>query len=716
MSDTHKSRKRSRWTSSKKESSQEKDESSEQSPVRKRDKKQKIKESVEISDIDKSSVSNEEAKVESNFHEFPEVHSNTIKGLNDRGIVTLFPIQSNTFRHIYDEKDIIARDLTGSGKTLAFCLPLVEKYRKLGYFDSSRSSSGKRKLHAIVLAPTRELALQVAKELKFLRHHESEYKVITVYGGVNIEDQIRELRSGVEFFVGTTGRVLDHIERGNIDFTSTKAVVLDEADQMLNMGFQEDVEKIMDTVTKAAEEKPQFCLFSATVPTWVRSVAQKYLSSRYEFVDLAKDLKNKTSQTVQHLAINCPYFNRTTTLVDILSCYGSTHGKTIVFAQTKADANNVVLAENMSHTVEVLHGDIAQNQREVTLKRFRENKFNVLVATDVASRGLDIPNVDLVIQLEPPKDVETYIHRSGRTARAGKSGTCITFYTKRQQSLISLIEGKAGIKLKKIGAPQPKDIIKNSVKDAIKGFDTVSDDVLNLFKETAEQLVDSKGAVKAVSLALAYISGTTQKLKKRSLLTGQEHFVTFDMQTNEEFRGISYVWGILRRIMAQSIVDSIKGMRMYNNKKGAVFDVPEEHSDSIVELYQNEMDSRRSMSYTLKIAEELPDLFEYEEPVGTNTRGGGYGRGRPNFGGRGGYDNNRYNGGGRFDRDRRNDYKRDSNGYKNSNYGHSNGDSHSGYGSRGYGSHDQRNGYNNYNSNSSHDRRGDTKSYKRARY
>jgi len=153
-------------------------------------------------------------------------------------------------------------------------------------------------------------------------------------------------------------------------------------------------------------------------------------------IDLAKDLKNKTASRVNHLAISCPYQNRLAAMADILICYGG-NGQAIVFTQTKAEANQLLLSDKLSKiSVECMHGDIAQNQREVTLKRFKEQKFNVLVATDVASRGLDIPNVDLVVQVEPPKETETYIHRSGRTARAGKSGTCITFYTKKHLPLI----------------------------------------------------------------------------------------------------------------------------------------------------------------------------------------------------------------------------------------------------------------------------------------
>ena len=222
---------------------------------------------------------------------------------------------------------------------------------------------------------------------------------------------------------------MDHIERGNIDFTGIQTVILDEADEMMNMGFKEDVEKIMRKVQET--DKPQFIMFSATMPGWVRGLAKQFFESGHKYFDLAGDLKNKTAQNVSHLAIDCPYFNRTSTLADLLLVHVGLHGKAIVFASTKADANAIILSDKVKHDVEVLHGDIAQNQREVTLKRFRENKFKVLVATDVASRGLDIPDVDLVIQLEPPKDVESYIHRSGRTARAGKSGTCITFYSKK---------------------------------------------------------------------------------------------------------------------------------------------------------------------------------------------------------------------------------------------------------------------------------------------
>lgn len=393
-------------------------------------------------------VNPEAAENPGDFANFPEISPATQKGLIARGITHLFPVQYMTFRRIMNDEDLLVRDLTGSGKTLGFCLPMVEKFRRDRLF-------GLGKPQAMILAPTRELALQIAKELELLKHSPREYNVLCVYGGSDIHAQIAELRRGVDIFVGTTGRVKDHIERRNFDFSLLKFACLDEADIMLNMGFKEDVEYIMKTIKDAGPKNVQAMMFSATVPKWVYQVASMFLKPGYGSVDLAQNLTNKTSKTVSHLAINVPWHNIVSTLADILICYGGS-GQTIVFCSKKAEANQLLLTEKIKSSIEVMHGDIAQNQREVTLKRFKEKKFNVLVATDVASRGLDIPSVDLVIQVEPPKDPETYIHRSGRTARAGRSGVCITFYTNKQKMALQHIEKVAGITMQKIGVPQPE--------------------------------------------------------------------------------------------------------------------------------------------------------------------------------------------------------------------------------------------------------------------
>jgi ATP-dependent RNA helicase DDX21 len=248
----------------------------------------------------------------------------------------------------------------------------------------------------------------------------------------------------------------------------------------------------------------------------------------YTVLDLVKDLKNKTSKTVQHLAINCPYQNRLSALADVLIVYGG--GQCIVFTSTKKEANDLLLSEKIKNDLEVIHGDIPQPQREVTLQRFKEKKFSVLVATDVAARGLDIPSVDLVVQIEPPKDTETYIHRSGRTARAGRNGTCITFFTLKQKMLISLIEHKAGIIFAKIGVPQPDDVIKASFRDTLKKLDEVEDKVIPIFEDAADKLIGAENgdAKRALCKTLALLSGHHKEvLQDRSLLNGQPDMVTF---------------------------------------------------------------------------------------------------------------------------------------------------------------------------------------------
>lgn len=316
--------------------------------------------------------------------------------------------------------------------------------------------------------------------------------------------------------------------------------------------------------------------------------------------------------------------------------YGGTFGKTIVFTQTKAEANELYLSEKLKD-IEVLHGDIPQTQREITFKGFKEGRFHILVATDVASRGLDIPNVDLIVQCEPPKDVETYIHRSGRTARAGREGTVVTFYAKKHAMLISRIEKSAGINFIKIGAPQPDDIIRASSKFILEGLKKVSDEALPLFEDTATLLVKEFGEKKALLLTLAYISGNLTKIKKRSLLSGTEEYVTYQLETEVEFRTVSYVWGILRRLLPNDEAEQIRQMRCYKNFKGAAFDLPENMVAKFDEAYKLEIARHRYMTYNVKKATVLPDLKEFEPVAYGSDRRPYQSRDSGSSGGQGGY-------------------------------------------------------------------------------
>lgn len=247
-----------------------------------------------------------------------------------------------------------------------------------------------------------------------------------------------------------------------------------------------------------------------------------------------------------------------------------------------------------------------------------------MVATDVASRGLDIPNVDLIVQCEPPKDAETYIHRSGRTARAGKTGTVVTFYAKKHIAQLNRIESIAGITFTKIGSPQPEDIIRASSKFILEGLKKVGDDALPLFGDTADLLIKEFGEKKALLLTLAYISGNLNKIKKRSLLSGTEDYVTYQLETTSDFRSVSYVWGILRRLLDPADAEQIRQMRCYKNYKGAAFDVPEKLIPKFEEAYEKEKGRARYMSYTIKRAKELPDLKDLEPLQNSERRNNHY--------------------------------------------------------------------------------------------
>jgi ATP-dependent RNA helicase DDX21 len=278
------------------------------------------------------------------------------------------------------------------------------------------------------------------------------------------------------------------LDRKALSMERLKHLILDETDQMLNIGFQDDIEKILKKIKdefdehKKSIEKIQFLLFSATIPKWVEKIASKFMKDNVVRIDNIKESGVKSSKTVEHLALFVPSKeHKTPAIGDILLVYGGAHSRTIIFTDKKEEANEVMLNGQLKVESQVLHGDIPQKQREITFKSFREGKLKCLIATNVAARGLDIPEVDLIIQLSPPNDVETYIHRSGRTGRAGKSGVCVTFYTKRQQEFMDKIEYKASIKFKKIGSPQPQDIMRATARDVAFSLDNVSNDVLGHF-------------------------------------------------------------------------------------------------------------------------------------------------------------------------------------------------------------------------------------------
>jgi ATP-dependent RNA helicase DDX21 len=542
------------------------------------------------------------------------IKSSTITHLNSLGITHLFPIQAATYDHVYEEKDLIARDKTGSGKTLSYVLPICENFRNKGLF---KNKPGQKPLMMVVL-PTRELVIQVSNVLTTVKSNDTEYRVISIYGGTEIRSQIFDLKRGIDIVVGTPGRLLDLIERKAISFSELKIIVLDEADEMLNMGFQEDIEKIYQAIhSETDKDKIQSLLFSATIPSWVHEVSKKYLRQvDLVNVDLVKAKGYKTPTTVKHLAINCPYFSRNGAIGDIVLCYGGQHARTIIFTETKREANDILLEAHIKQECQVLHGDIPQKQREITFRAFREGKFKCLIATNVAARGLDIPEVDLIMQLSPPKEVDTYIHRAGRTARAGRTGVCVTFYTKNETGLLERIENKAHFTFQKIGAPQPHDIIKANARDIVTGIKKVPHEVVNLFDDIADELLENLGAKESLCRALAIISGTNEKFKQRSLLCSIEGYITYAVETDTEFRHLAFIWNFLNKHFQSEITDSIKGMKSYKNNRGAVFDVPEQYESNFQEFIDNNPNLR---NFILRKADALPEIQEDNSRRGSTT-------------------------------------------------------------------------------------------------
>lgn len=546
------------------------------------------------------------------------IDKNVVEKLKEKSIVSLFEVQKKVFKPIYGGKNTICASLTGSGKTLSFVLPILQRNKDKERFNHKIPV-------CMVMAPTRELSIQVAREFSDLNSKNFDFKVALIYGGVSIEDQIHKLRAGVDIIVGTPGRIMDMIERGQLILKDIRTVVLDEADKMLSMGFEEQIVDIFNKIYNA-RSKIQVCLFSATIERWVRDVANKIIKGEQEYIDLVKDLGGRTPKTVQHLAVNSLKSDKVTTIADLILCYGGINKSTIVFVNTKRECNDLMISDKIKQEVQIIHGDINQKQREATIEGFKKGKFKCLVATDVASRGLDIPMVDLVIQSEPPKEVDTYIHRAGRTARAGRSGICITLYSRYTEGLITRIEQKAKIKFKKIGAPQRNEIVESSIRDIKTAISDIDDSMIKLFQKSSTNLIDEYGAENAVARLFAYISGHTEKMKSRSLLCGAEGFITYTIKFKSKFNHMGYVWGFFKRILPEAIKSKIRGMRVFKSMDGCVFDYPEEGHKDFEEIIFN--DRLYGDNYTLSNIEELPELMENSDGVSTSNsrdfRNGGH--------------------------------------------------------------------------------------------
>ena len=352
------------------------------------------------------------------------------------------PIQAAAIPELLLGRDLVGQAQTGTGKTAAFALPM------LAALDREQ-----RKPQVLVLAPTRELALQVAEAFNSYSTHLSGVRTLAIYGGADFRDQIHHLKRGVQIVVGTPGRVMDHMRQGTLDLSALRTLVLDEADEMLRMGFIDDVEWVLEQLPK----QRQVVLFSATMPAEIRRISQKYLSSPAE-ITIRQKAADAGRIRQRFLTVNAP--QKLAALERVLEAEGGEG--VIIFARTKAITLTIAESlERHGHDVAVLNGDVPQAQRERTIDRLRSGQVDVLVATDVAARGLDVERIGLVVNYDVPFDSEAYVHRIGRTGRAGRSGEAILFLTPRERRFLHGLERAVGRPIEAMEVPSTATINQN---------------------------------------------------------------------------------------------------------------------------------------------------------------------------------------------------------------------------------------------------------------
>ena len=362
------------------------------------------------------------------------------KAIAEMGFETATAIQAKAIPILLEGRDMLAQAQTGTGKTAAFGLPLIE-----------RLDPSDRRTQAIVLAPTRELAVQVAEALTAMSRHTG-LTVVPVYGGQPIVQQFRALKSGAHIVVGTPGRVLDHLNRETLDLSNVKFAALDEADEMLALGFLEDIE----TLLAALPESRQLAFFSATVPPRFATLRERFLKDPVRVTIAAA---RRTVDSVVQRAVEVPPGRKLDALMRVLDL--ETPGPTIVFCKTRQETQDIADAlASRNYGAEPIHGDMNQNERDRVMRRFREGVSNLLIATDVAARGLDIESVTHVINVDVPWDTEAYIHRIGRTGRAGRTGDAITLVEPRERRAMGNIERFTGAPIQIMPVPTADDIVR----------------------------------------------------------------------------------------------------------------------------------------------------------------------------------------------------------------------------------------------------------------
>lgn len=413
------------------------------------------------------------------------ISSKLMKGIVEMGFEEATPIQAQAIPAIMEGRDIVGQAQTGTGKTAAFAIPVLEKIQ----LDS-------KKLQAVILCPTRELAIQVAEEIRKISRYTHGIKILPVYGGQDIVKQIRSLKEGVQIVIGTPGRVMDHMRRKTVKFDNVHTVVLDEADEMLNMGFREDIE----TILHDTPEDRQTILFSATMPQPIMEIAKIYQKDAQIIRVVKKDL---TVANIEQFYLEVRPNNKDEVLSRLLDMYNPK--LSIIFCNTKRKVDELTTAlQGRGYFAEGLHGDLKQQQRDRVMDSFRKGKTEILIATDVAARGIDVENVDIVFNYDIPQDEEYYVHRIGRTGRAGKAGLAFSFARGKELYKLKDIQRYCKTKIKVIQPPSLNDIKNIRVDSIFKELNSViQNENLEPIMSMIEKRIDEEDST-TMDLAAAF--------------------------------------------------------------------------------------------------------------------------------------------------------------------------------------------------------------------
>ncbi|MBM7542900.1 DEAD/DEAH box helicase [Amphibacillus cookii] len=406
-----------------------------------------------------------------------------MKALQKMGFEEATPIQEQTIPLGLNGKDVIGQAQTGTGKTAAFGIPMIEKIDK-----------NQRKIQGLVVAPTRELAIQVSEELHRLAKFKG-VRTLPVYGGQHMDRQIRALKEGPHIVVATPGRLLDHIRRKTINISQVHTAVLDEADEMLNMGFIDDIRDIL----KAIPEERQTLLFSATMPKEIRNIAATLMRTPEEVKVKAKEM---TVSNIDQNFIEVHEKQKFDSLTNLLDIH--VPELAIIFGRTKKRVDELTEGlQARGFRAEGIHGDLTQGKRMSVLNKFKSSRIEILVATDVAARGLDISGVSHVYNFDIPQDPESYVHRIGRTGRAGRTGVAISFITPREMSHLHLIEKVTKSKMKRMQAPSYDEARRGQQQITVEKLTrTIEKAQLEEYRETASELLEEHDSVTIIAAAL----------------------------------------------------------------------------------------------------------------------------------------------------------------------------------------------------------------------